>query len=222
MKPEQRLNHVAERYRVQGYKVVVRPGPADLPDFAKDFKVEIVARRDDGSALVSAKQSLSDLEADHDVARYAEITEKQRGWRLDVIVLQSDIQPMPDQRAKAQEPSEEDIRRALVDVEGMLRAGLVQQALVSAWANLEAAMRRRLRAEGERADWGTSPRAMLNELYSSGVLEGSLFRDLEGLFQARSAIVHGFTTPVENGAVQVLVDTARRLLEESGAVKQPA
>jgi hypothetical protein len=39
MNIEQRLNHVADRYRAQGYKVVVRPGPDDLPDFAKDFKV---------------------------------------------------------------------------------------------------------------------------------------------------------------------------------------
>jgi hypothetical protein len=34
---------------------------------------------------------------------------------------------------------------------------------------------------------------MLNELYSGGQLSGSEFRDLEGLYQARNAIVHGFT-----------------------------
>ena len=92
-----------------------------------------------------------------------------------------------------------------------------------AWAVLEAAMRRRLRAEGEEAGWGTSPRTMLNELYSGGVLQGSVFRDLEGLFQVRSAIVHGFTMPViEKSAVQLLVETARRLLIEAQPAKQTA
>ncbi|MEA2630548.1 MAG: hypothetical protein QOE66_767, partial [Chloroflexota bacterium] len=121
MNIEQRLNHVADRYRAQGYKVVVRPGPDDLPEFAKDFKVEIIARRDDGGVLASVKKSQSDLEADREVPRYAEVTGKQPGWRFDVFVLGSESQPMPDKR-EAKEPSEEDIRRALGDVERMLQA----------------------------------------------------------------------------------------------------
>ena len=64
---------------------------------------------------------------------------------------------------------------------------------------------------------------MINELYSDGVLQGSVFRDLEGLLEARNAIVHGFTTPgIQASAVQFLVDTARRLLDESRAVKKTA
>ena len=64
---------------------------------------------------------------------------------------------------------------------------------------------------------------MLNELYSGGVLPSSDFRDLEGLFEARSALVHGFTTPgIQASAVQFLLDTARRLLDESRAVKKTA
>jgi hypothetical protein len=222
MNIEQQLNQVADRYRSQGYKVVVRPGSDELPDFAKDFKIEAVARRGDGCALVSAKKTYSDLESDPNVATYAEITEKQAGWRLDVVVLEADSMVLPDKR-EAREPSEDEIRQSLENPERLLQAGFVQQALIAAWASLEAAMRKRLQAEGEEAGWGSSPRTLLNELYSAGVLQTPVFRDLEGLFQARSAIVHGFTTPViENSAVQLLVDTARRLLEESRARRKTA
>src|SRR6267143_4205511 len=124
MNMEQRLNQVAAGYRAQGYTVVVRPGPDDLPDFAKDFKVEILARRDDGCVLASAKKNQSDLEADPNVARYAEVTNEQRGWRFDVFVLGPETQPMPEKR-ESKEPSEDDIRRALDDVERMLQAGFV-------------------------------------------------------------------------------------------------
>jgi hypothetical protein len=55
-------------------------------------------------------------------------------------------------------------------VERILRAGFAAPSLVAAWAVLDSVMRRRLRAEGEDAGWGTSPRTMLNELYSAGVL----------------------------------------------------
>jgi hypothetical protein len=48
---------------------VVRPGPEDLPAFAKDFQVEILARRDDGCVPASARKSPADLEADSNVPR---------------------------------------------------------------------------------------------------------------------------------------------------------
>ena len=220
---EQSLIHMADRYHSQGYQVVVHPEPKDLPEFAKTFKVEIVARRDDGSALVSAKKSPRELEADPNVAKYAEITEKQAGWRFDVVVLGPDDETkMPDRRG-AKEPSEEDLRNQVEIVRKLLEANLNQQALVLAWSVLEAAMRRRLQAEGEEAGWGSSPRTMLNELLSAGAISNSVFRDLEGLFQARSAIVHGFTMPIiEPGAVNFILDVARKLLEESNMVKLPA
>src|SRR5437667_4705523 len=100
---DQRLNHIADTYRAQGYKVVVRPGPGDLPDFAKDFKVEIVARRDDGGVLASAKKTQSDLETDRNIPRYVEITENNPGWRFDLFVLESESQVVPEKK-EAKEP----------------------------------------------------------------------------------------------------------------------
>jgi hypothetical protein len=62
-----------------------------------------------------------------------------------------------------------------------------------------------------------------NELYAAGEISTSVLRDLERLFQLRSAVVHGFSVPaVEPGDVRFLVDTARRLLTHSQPAKQPA
>ena len=222
MNLEQRLNYVAERYKDQGYQVVVHPDRDSLPPFAKDFKVEILATREDGNVLASAKGSPSELEADPNVTKYVEIANHQPGWRFDVFVLGRDSQ-VNEEKRQMKEPPQEEILRSLDGVQQMLRAGFLEPSLVAAWAALEAAMRRRLRSGGEEAGWGTSPRTMLNELYSEGVLSTRVLRDLEGLFQLRSAIVHGFSAPtVEPSAVQFLIDTARRLLTEPEPVKQPA
>jgi hypothetical protein len=82
-------------------------------------------------------------------------------------------------------------------------------------------MRRRVRAGGEEAGWGTMPRTLLNDLYSSGAISTGVLRELERLYQLRNAVVHGFSAPaVDSGAVRFLVDMARRLLAESQPVKQ--
>lgn len=219
---DQELQKVADSYRSRGFKVVVRPGADDLPAFAKDFKVELVATRDDGSALVSAKSSPSELQADPNFARYVEVTDKQPGWRFDIVVLGPDRSMMPAGK-EAKEPSVEEIRRGLADAEGALRAGFVAQSFIYAWALLESVMRRRLQATGQQAGWGISQRTILNELLSAGALNNSVFRDLEQLFQLRNAIAHGFSVPdVSESSVRFLLETARQLLTESQPIKQPA
>jgi hypothetical protein len=222
MNIEQRLNTVADSYRSRGFKVVLRPGSADLPPFAKDFKVEILATGADANVLASVKGSPAELEADPNLPTYAEIIGKQPGWRFDLLVLGPD-DGLPKVERQANEPSEEDVRRTLDEAERMVKAGFIAAAFAAAWGALEAAMRRRLRAAGGEAGWGTTPRTMLNELYSSGELSTSVLRDLERLFQLRSAVVHGFsTTAVDPGAVRFLADTARRLLTQAQPAKQPA
>ena len=64
---------------------------------------------------------------------------------------------------------------------------------------------------------------MLNELFSAGIFSNSVFRDLEGLFQLRNIIVHGFAVPAfPSSAVEFLLHTANQLLEASPQVKQTA
>lgn len=222
MNIEQRLNYVADRYRSLGFTVVLRPGSDDLPPFAKDFKVEILATSADGNVLASVKGSPAELEANPDVSRYAEITGKQPGWRFDLLILGPE-NGLPKEERQAHEPSEEHIRTTLDEVERLVQTGFLVAGFAAAWGALEAAMRRHVRASGGEAGWGTAPRTMLNELYSSGTLSTSVLRDLERLYQLRSAVVHGYATPeLQPDAVRFLVATARRLLTEPQPAKQSA
>ena len=222
MSIEQHLNVVADRYRNLGFKVVVHPTAGDLPPFATDFKVEILATKDSGSVLAVAKASPSELQADQDVARYSEVIVKHPNWRLDVFVLGPDT-PAAPAMAEAREPTDEDIRLAASDAERMLKEGFVRPAFVTAWAALEAAMRRRLVASGGKAAYGISPRTILNELFSVGIFSNSVFRDLEGLFQLRNVIVHGFAVPpFPTSAVEFLIRTTSQLLEAPTPAKLTA
>jgi hypothetical protein len=222
MNIEQRLNYVADRYRSLGFNVVLRPGPNDLPPFAQDFRVEILATGTDANVLASVKASALELEADPNVSRYAELTGKQPGWRFDLMILGPE-NGLPKVDRHATEPSEDDIRKTLDEAERMLQAGFLTSSLIAAWGALEAAMRRRIRVDHGEAGWGTTARTLLNELYSSGAISTSVLRNLEELYQERNAIVHGFSAPsIEPKAVQFLRETTLRLLTESQPALQTA
>jgi hypothetical protein len=220
---EQELIRVADKYKAQGYQVVLHPGPDNLPLFAKNFKVEIVGQRGTEGVLVTVKKNREELQADAEAPRYADVTASHTGWRFDFVILEAEPQMARELRG-AQELSDEHFHQLLYYVRELVGKPYMNLAFITAWAALEAAMRRRLRAAGEKAGWGTPPRQMLNELYSAGIFSREEFTRLEFASRVRNEIVHGFVTSPEVKAdfVQFLVDITIRLLEESQKTKQPA
>jgi hypothetical protein len=211
---EHELQNIAKQYIGQGFHVVVHPGAEELPPFARDFRVEIVGRRGDEGVLVAVKKTREAVALDTNMPRYAEATAAQPGWRFDFVVLEG---AAPTTTANgAHEFSAEDIGKALRDAAEMNRMGYVRAAVISAWAGLEAAMRMRLRAAGEKAAWGTTPREMLNELYSSGILSVSEFHELGRIADFRNQTVHGFRSDdFDADWVSFLNQLAQRLTDES-------
>lgn len=224
---EQEFNQVAQAYRSQGYDVIVRPAPDELPPFAKDFHVELLGRRGSEGVLVAIKKNRDEVAADGNMQRYAEITGSQPGWRFDFAILESE-NPRAREMRGATEFSNEDISQSLHQAEQLTRTGFSRLAVVAAWASLEAAMRMRLRASGQEAGWGSMPRQMLKELYSAGLLSPEEFHRVELASQLRNQIVHGFSAqPAESetadaAVVQLLSDIARRLARESQPERQSA
>lgn len=224
---EQELTRVADVYRGRGYAVTVRPGPDQLPPFAKDFKVEIVGRRGADGVLVAVKKNRTGFAADGNMQRYAEVTAAEPAWRFDFAILEPES-PGARDFSGATEFSDHDITFSLDQADQLSRGGFARAALVTAWAALEAAMRIRLRASGQKAGWGSAPRQMVRELYSAGILLPDEFRHIETALQRRNQIVHGFSSQPDgsdapvNGVIQLLSNVTRRLVAESQAEKLPA
>ncbi len=213
---DQELKRLADTYENRGYQVTIRPKPEALPSFAKDFQIEILGTRGNEGVLVAVKKDLDEAAADSNLPRYAEITGLQKRWRFDLAVVEA-ANPTSREIDGAREFSEEDIEESFNQSLNLVQLGFLRPAVITAWAGFEAAMRLRLRAAGERAGWGSSPRSMLNELYSNGIINVEEFPKLETLSRLRNQVVHGFNSPLasESGAVQFLCDLGRRLIEES-------
>jgi hypothetical protein len=226
MDTESNLRLVADKYQAEGYRVFTRPIPDQLPDFAKDFNVEILALRNAGGVIVSVKNTQAELERDTHVPKYAEVTGNQPGWRYDVIVLGPQSQPEPDQ-IEAAELTDEDMGLILDETQKLLESHLTRYAFIGAWGVLETAMRRTIQAEeqteGDEDRLWLSSRTLLNEVFSAGGLSRSDYSRLEKLIPVRNAIVHGFSAPeIEPETIQFLIEIARRLLVESKEAKKTA
>lgn len=207
---------IVQSYIRQGYSVEVRPQAESLPAFAKDFGVDLLARRGDENVLVAVKKNRDAVARDPEMKRYAELTENQPGWRFDLVILEGQER---NEFQGARELAAEDMLGLLTHADRLVELGFVNEAIITAWSALESSMRLRLRADGENAGYGTPPRQMINELYSSGALSEDEFRRVQSLFRLRNEIVHGFKpTAVEPSIVPFVAELTRRLVDESQPV----
>ncbi len=218
---DRKLDQLADRYKDQGYRVIVGPTPQDLPSFATHFKVEIIGLRNGGGVLVSVKKNRQEMAADGDLANYASVTSAQPGWRYDLAVLESE-DPFAWELRGAEEASEELIKEHVEAAKRLVSEGQFSAACLIAWAGFEAAMRRRMRQVAEPVGGGTVPRTLLNELYSGGILSAQDFRQLERSYELRNRLAHGFRSQADAATVQFLISATQRLLDESRSAVQTA
>lgn len=209
------LERIAQQYRDNGYVVITHPEVDQLPGFARDFGVDILATRGDERVLVQVKQDRSALEADPQVPIRAGITNSQPGWRYDLVLLNADN---PDARTirGAAEPTDEQMNLMLQRAEESRKIGVKEAALILLWGPLEAAMRRCTQQFGIAGRRVSAARAMLSQLYSSGMLSQEEFHRLEEAWKIRTELVHGFVVPsVDESVIQSMIDVTKRLMEES-------
>ncbi len=213
---ELELGRLAEQYKKRGYDVVVRPTPEQLPDFAREFTVELLGKRGGEGVLVAAKKNRDELALDQRLSENVEMTARKPGWRFDLAIL-GENPPSTQEIHDARELLPEEIDKVFQEATKMVGLGFFDPALVIAWGGFEAAMRQRLRALGERVGWGSDSKSIIPELYSSGVLDREEFRKVETLSGFRNQIVHGYVSSLgsDGGSVQFLCDLGHRLIEES-------
>ena len=208
------IETVAERYRSEGYQVVVRPNGSELPSFAAGLHLDLLATKGDERVLVEVKENREDLQNDPESVRMAEAINAQPGWRFDLYVLNA-ASPADKLARTAAEPSVDAILGNLDYVEKSARAGDHASSFVIAWAALEAAMRRAARAAGIQLQ-SVSPIFLLRTLYFNGLLEKSEFDRLNDSLRIRNVVVHGLEAPALDAAVPLYIaSAARKLLAES-------
>jgi hypothetical protein len=217
---DKELRRIAKQYENEGYTVVMYPKGDQVPPFAAQLRLDMIAMRGDESVVVEVKPRRSDLADDPQLARIAERVNNQPGWRFDLVTLEPET-PVQRVAEKAEEPSAEQFQGLLERARTAQSVGLRDMAIVYAWAALEAAMRR-LQDDAELYGKMTA-NELLRTLYSNGFISRPEFERARDAWAIRTQAVHGFVTPeVDPVLIEDVIALAKKVMGSEEMQAAPA
>ena len=184
-----RLYAVAQEYRAKQYRVVVGPSQRELPEFLRGFEPDLLVSSDDDRAVVEVKQRRS-LIGDEQFARIAQAVERQPGWRLELVLVPTEVEtedPLPDSADVAR------VRALLAQANELRHSGI---AIVPAFAAAENAMLIAAARAGLELP-SRSPNGLLKTLFAYGLLSREAYDDLTEAMQIRNEVAHGSRTDLD-------------------------
>ena len=188
--PQEVLTQVLQDYESKGYRVLLQPRGADLPNFLRAFRPDAIVSRGNENIVVEVSAASGTATGESFMALSEELA-RHPGWKLEIIWAGKT--PGIDV-TKLKSPSIEDIRKELPKVRDLYSDGEGAAALLLLWSLLEAALRRRL-SEVEPDPYGPqTPNALVKTLVSYGYLDQKEYDRMVQIASVRDAIAHGHST----------------------------
>jgi hypothetical protein len=203
---------VADRYRDQGYEVIVEPTHEQLPSGLAQYQPNLIARKGDESVVIEVK-SRHALKREPWIEDLAKAVRQLPGWRFELVLSGSDL---PYALPEGVVPlNEEEARASLDEASGLLRAGHPAPALLMAWSAAEAILR--LLAQKEQVDLRRADAAyLLSRLATSAIITRKTYHALRAAMEVRNAVAHGLRPESLSPAqVEDLIELASSLLSEA-------
>lgn len=206
----ERLLKIAEEYRNKGYEVFFHPSPEDLPNFLKNYRPDMIVRREDEAVIieVNSRRSLNSSAGQY-LQNLAQSVEQHPGWRFELVMTNPEDVAYS---SKAESSLQESEIEARLQVARQLALQHPDSAILYSWSLVEATLRLVAEHEGlilQRLD----PFYLVKQLVTEGVILRSEYQLLMDALSLRNAIAHGFkATEITQEAVCELIDVAEQLL----------
>lgn len=194
------LEQMEPRWRRLGYQVMRNPKPDQLPSFLRGVTPDAIALGRSPQLVIEVLRARS-AAADEKIRQLTELLKGQNAWRLEVVYLSSEGEPL-------ETVTRQEIRGALENARELSDRD-TRISLLLAWASLEAIGRH---LEPELAARSLSAGSLVDLLISTGHLpqdEGGLLRKAG---EKRNAIAHGqLNVEPDTKDVRHVIEIAERL-----------
>ncbi|MEG3436274.1 hypothetical protein V0288_04010 [Pannus brasiliensis CCIBt3594] len=205
----EQLLKVANDYKAKGFEVIFQPQTEDLPDFMKNYRPDLLARRGEESVIVEVKSrsSLDSATAQYLSSLSREI-KKHPGWTFQLVMINPE---------KIDNNSEAVYSWKLAEIEKKFANArqLIQYpeaAILYLWSLIEALLR--LLAEKEEVSIReVNPSYLIKKLTVEGVIDRNEYQMLTNAFSLRNALAHGFTPlNLPSNSVEEFIKLTEQLL----------
>lgn len=201
---------LAEEYRRDGYKVVVEPGPLDLPFDLGGYRPDLLALKGDSGLIVEVKARADRLSIDT-LRSVAEEVRHHPGWRF-VLVTAQDI-PSVGLPGQEEDPiSWDEIKERIEHALSLKAMGERETAYLALWIAFERLLRLQARRVAIPVD-RLAPSIVIRQLYSQGELTMEQFDAALACQDIRDRVVHGILSPDLAKTTDQLTILLRELLE---------
>lgn len=207
----ERLLKLAEEYRDKGYEILIHPKPEDLPDFLRNYRPDMIARREDEAVVIEVKSrsSLNSSSTQY-LPNLAQVIEQHPGWRFELVMTNPEDVTYS---LKAESSLQENEIKSGLKVARQLLEQHLESAILYSWSLVEATLRLAAEEEGlslRRFD----PLYLVKQLAIEGVISQSEYQLLMDSLSLRNAIAHGFKTiPITQNSADKLINMTEQLLE---------
>jgi REase_AHJR-like len=209
MTKEEILQQVAERYRSDGYTVMMTAGRNDLPTEIPRLPVHVALIAQKNGESVAVEVLRRDQLHDINPSEMA-LNQRPPGWNYDLVVYPPngvDGIPLEDG-----EPNPEYVESLVEEAQQLLEFGKLRGAFLVAWSAIESTMRTAARREELDIENG-DPRFVLKTLYSNGALSYEDYDRLRLCLDKRNRLVHGLSVEhLEPNDVRFIIEFTRHLL----------
>jgi hypothetical protein len=206
------IARLRDRYLAEGYQFVVEPMRELIPSFLGNYRPDALALRGDGGVVIEVKRRKPPRDQDY-LAELAKLFEDHPEWKFQIVLAENfGRESIPEEPGwRGGDSSDEELQLKRNEVEGLVRQGFWDVALVLAWSVFEAAARSRLDRRGEAlSGWRLAER-----LISLGLLDNADLDKIRDILSLRSAISHGhFSVHATEGDVRFLLALIDSLASE--------
>jgi hypothetical protein len=187
-----KLQGIAEKYRLQGFEVVIEPSKSLIPFDLGNYCPDLIARKgSDEGYIIELKNSIAKISVDR-YREIAEIVAQHYGWRF-LLITGEDVASIDPQDGNELLTWEQMLQRQ-EQAQRFLAIGEMEVAFFYLWGVLEAAMRCQAKQVSIPIERFPA-NSLINHLYSQGELSMEQFDQARVIQTVRDRSIYGYQLP---------------------------
>ena len=205
---EERVLSLIKEYQSEGYNVLVQPRREELPEFLQRVQPDLVASRGDENIVVEVR-SRSTL-GERGIDAFVQAVEGHPGWAFELVLVNP-----PETGTFGASYRSLDTRQLhlILDQAEAFRGSDPRYTALLTWVAIEGAVAERL-TELDANSPSRSPKRMIKEALSLGLIDPEDARLLERLAEFRNRFIHAINVEsLSPHELDVAIQIARTLLD---------